>query len=312
MPAEGRPNRQSEIANRKSEMPGDLFDSAFLSRLEYLRVAVRQRFAGAAAGSRTGRRAGPGLEFAEHRAYAPGDDFRHVDWAAFGRLERLLLRLCQVEEDLSVWFLLDASASMATGRPPKFDHARRLAAALAYVGLAGLERVEILAVTEAVGAHLEAGRGRSHLTAVLDLLRGLSAGGRTDLLRAVQGFLPHAARTGLVVLLSDLLDPAGYERPMITLQGRGFDLWCLHVTDPADLAPDGLGDLAVEDAETREVLPAHLTADLRDRLKAEAARHAEEARAWCRARGIGYADAPTSVPVDEMVLGVLRRGGLLR
>jgi uncharacterized protein (DUF58 family) len=293
-------------------MTNDLFDSAFLARLEYLRVAVRQRFAGGAAGSRTGRRAGPGLEFAEHRAYAPGDDFRHIDWAAYGRLERLLLRLCQLEEDLSVYFLLDASASMGTGRPPKFDHARRLAAALAYVGLASLERVEIFAVTDGVGPHLEAGRGRSHLVGVLDFLRGLRAAGPTDLGRAVHAFLPHAARTGLVLLLSDLADPQGYDRPLLALQGRGFDLWCLRLADPADLAPDGLGDLAVEDAETHQVLAALLTADLRRRLLEEADRFAQEAQAWCRERGIGYAEAPTWVPVAEMVLDVLRRGGLLR
>ena len=95
----------------------ELFGSDFLRRLEYLRVVARRTFAGSAPGGRTGRRAGPGLEFAEHRDYSAGDDFRHVDWAAYGRLDRLLLRLCQQEEDLAIYFLLDASASMTTGSP---------------------------------------------------------------------------------------------------------------------------------------------------------------------------------------------------
>ena len=289
----------------------DIFGSDFLKRLEYLRVAARRVFTGTAAGSRTGRRTGPGLEFAEHRAYAAGDDYRYVDWAAYGRLERLLLRLCQQEEDLSIYFLLDTSASMATGRPPKFDHARRLAAALAYVGLASLERVRIVSFGAEVGAHLEAGRGKSHLVGVLDFLRGLRAGGPTDLERAVQTFLPHAPRAGLAVLISDLMDEAGYQRPLITLQTRGFDAWCLHVTDPSDVAPEGLGDLALEDAETGRVLGVHLTAEVRERLVAEAARFAADAKAWCLGRGIGYAEAATAVPVDEFVLGVLRRGGFL-
>jgi len=88
-------------------MADDLFDSEFLGRLEYLRIVARHLFAGTSAGSRAGRRTGPGLEFSEHRAYVAGDDFRHIDWAAFGRLERLLLRLCQQEEDLSIYFLLE-------------------------------------------------------------------------------------------------------------------------------------------------------------------------------------------------------------
>jgi uncharacterized protein (DUF58 family) len=290
----------------------ELFNSEFLQRLEYLRIVARRVFAGSVPGSRTGRRAGPGLEFAEHRAYSPGDDFRHIDWAAYGRLERLLLRLCQEEEDLAIYFLLDASASMGTGRPPKFDHARRLAAALAYVGLASLERVRLVAVDGGVRAHLEAGRGKSHILGVLDFLRGLAPGQQTDLARAVAAFLPHAPQTGLVVLISDLLDPAGHEKPFLTLQGQGFDVWCLHVTDPLDLAPAGLGDLAVSDAETKEVLGVHLTDEVRARLAAEAGKFRAEVQAWCLSRGIGYGEAPTQTPPDVLVLEVLRRGGLLR
>jgi uncharacterized protein (DUF58 family) len=291
----------------------DLFTSDFLQRLEYLRVVARRAFAGSVPGGRTGRRAGPGLEFAEHRDYAAGDDFRHIDWAAFGRLDRLLLRLCQQEEDLAIYFLVDASASMTTGAPPKFDHARRLAAALAYVGLAGLERVRIVAIDGGVRAHLEAGRGRGRILGVLDFLRGLEAGGPTDLAHAVEAFLPHAPQAGLAVLISDLLDPAGYQKPLATLQANGFDAWCLHVTDRADLAPVAAAtDLAVSDAETGDTLGVHLTDEWRERLAAQAARFKEEVGAWCRQRGLGYAEAPTSVAVDVLVLDVLRRGGLVR
>jgi uncharacterized protein (DUF58 family) len=289
----------------------DLFTSEFLQRLEVLRIVARRLFAGSAQGSRTGRRTGPGLEFAEHRGYVAGDDFRHIDWAAFGRLEKLILRLCQLEEDLSVYFLVDASASMGTGHPAKFDHARRLAAALAYVGLASLERIQVLAVSAGVRSHFEAGRDKSHILGVLDYLRGLAPGGETDLERSVQAFLPHAPRPGLAVLVSDLMDPAGYEKPLLTLQGQRFDVWCLHVTDLADLAPPGMGDIAVADAETGESLGVHLTQDLRERLAREAARFTAEARAWCLGREIGYAEAPTHVPADALVMDVLRRGGFL-
>jgi uncharacterized protein (DUF58 family) len=292
-------------------MPDDLFDSAFLQRLELVRVASRRAATGGGAGAHGGRRGGPGLEFAEHRAYAPGDDWRHVDWAAYGRLERLLVRLSEQEEDLAVTLLVDASASMSTGRPSKFDHARRLAAALAYVALAGLDSVRLVAVAAGVGPHLEVGRGKDHILAVLDFLRRLRAEGPTDLARSVDAFLPHAGRPGLVVLITDLLDAGGCEKPLGTLQSRGFDTWCLHVTDPADLAPAGTGDLAVADAETGRTMAVHLTADLRERLAAEAARYAAETRAWCLGRGVGYAEAPTSLPADTLILEVLRRGGLL-
>lgn len=290
----------------------ELFDSAFLSRLEYLRVVARRVFAGANPGSRTGKGAGPGLEFSEHRAYAPGDDWRQIDWAAYGRLDKLLLRLCRQEEDLSIYFMLDASGSMATGRPPKFDHARRLAAALAYIGLATLESVRLVAVDGGVKAHLEAGRGQGRILPVLDFLRGLEAKGPTDLARAVEGFLPHAPRTGLVVLISDFLDPSGWERSLAALVGRRFDLWCIQATDPSDLAPPGGGDLAVTDGETGETLAVHLTDEVRLRLAEAAARHKADLSAWCRSHGVNFAEAPTALPVDALVLEVLRHEGFLR
>jgi uncharacterized protein (DUF58 family) len=290
----------------------DLFDSAFLQRLEYLRIVSRRIVTGTSQGGRTGRRTGPGLEFAEHRAYVAGDDFRHIDWAAFGRLERLLLRLCQQEEDLAIHFLVDASASMGTGGPPKFDHARRVAAALAYVGLASLDRVRLVAIDDGVRSHKESGRGKSHILGVLEFLRGLTTGGRTDLARSVEAFLPHAPHGGLAVLISDFLDEAGYEKPLTTLQGRAFDVWCLQVTDPADLAPPGAGDLAATDAETGETLGIHLTDEVRRRIAGEAERFGRDLRGWCLSRSIGHAEAPTHVPADVLVLDVLRHGGLLR
>ena len=131
-------------------------------------------------------------------------------------------------------------------------------------------------------------------------------------MRGVEQFLPHAPQTGLVVLISDLLDPAGCERPMLALQGRGFEVWCLHVTDPADALPPGSGDAVITDAETGETLGVHLSEEVRERLAKAAADFKAETRVWCLARGIGYAEAPTHVPVDTLVMDVLRRGGFLR
>ena len=202
---------------------------------------------------------------------------------------------------------------MATGRRRRSSTTPgRLAAALAYVGLASLESVRLVAVDGGVRAHLEAGRGQGHILPVLDFLRGLAPGGRTDLARAVEGFLPHAPRTGLVVLVSDFLDPAGWDRPLAALVGRRFDLWCIQVTDAADLAPPGAGDLTVTDAETGESLPVHLSDDIRERVAAAAAQHKADLAAWCHGHDVGYAEAPTALPVDTLVLEVLRHGGFLR
>src|SRR5688500_1445964 len=106
------------------------FDDQFLKKLEYLHIVSRRAFTGHNRADRLTPTRGRGLEFADHRPYAPGDDFRHIDWKAYQRLGRLLLRLYDEERDLPIYLMLDVSRSMA--EPAKFDMARRLAAALCY------------------------------------------------------------------------------------------------------------------------------------------------------------------------------------
>ncbi len=119
-----------------------MFDAAFLKKLEHLRVISMRSFVGRDRADRLARKRGSGLEFADHRQYAPGDDVRHIDWKAYKRLNRLLLRLFDEEQDLPIYLFLDASRSMAADA--KFDQAKRLAAALCYIGLVHFDRVTIL------------------------------------------------------------------------------------------------------------------------------------------------------------------------
>src|SRR4051794_32184025 len=123
-----------------------LFDGDFLKKLEYLSLISRRVFRGSVLAQRRTKQMGGGIEFADHREYTPGDDFRHLDWNVYARHGDLLLKRFQEEEDLHVYFLLDCSRSMAFGNPPKFDLARRVTAALAFIALAGLGRIAGLAV----------------------------------------------------------------------------------------------------------------------------------------------------------------------
>src|SRR5918992_5978714 len=122
-----------------------LFDSDFLKKLEYLSLVSRRVFRGSILAQRRTMQLGGGIEFADHRQYAPGDDFRYLDWNVYARHGELLLKRFQEEEDLHVYFLLDCSRSMAYGEPSKFDLARQVTAALAYIALADLDRVAVAA-----------------------------------------------------------------------------------------------------------------------------------------------------------------------
>ena len=131
--------------------------------------------AGMMRANRASKRVGAGLEFADHRDYAAGDDLRYLDWNLYGRLGRLALRLFQEEEDLLIEVLVDASASMSVGSPPKLDLALQIGAALAYVGLANLDRVALTPLGDDQAPVLPPARGKGAILPILRFLDGVRA-----------------------------------------------------------------------------------------------------------------------------------------
>jgi len=282
-----------------------LLDPEFIRRLGRLRLHVQRRFAGAAGGARRSTRKGQSVEFADHRAYVPGDDIRRIDWNAYARLEELVLRLHVAEEDLSVHLLIDTSASMAG---EKLDTARRIAAALAYVGLAGSERVGVAPFAESVGAPLPPTRGRRRIGAVLRYLDELRADGETSLARSVEALLARRPRPGLAIVLSDLLDPGGYERPLDRLQAAKHELVIFHVLSQEELAPKGGGDYALVDRErgvrVEVSLDEHALRAYHKRLGA----FLSGVEGYARRRGAMYFRAGGEVSFEDAVLAYLRTG----
>ena len=185
------------------------FEDDFLKKLEYLHVVSKRAFAGQNRADRLTPKRGRGLEFADHRPYAAGDDFRHIDWKAYKRLNRLLLRLFDEERDLPIYLMIDVSRSMA--EPAKFDMARRIAAALCYIGLAHLDRLTILPFGRGLGRESSPGRGKGRIFRVFELLEALEAGARTDLRQSFKEFAGRPRQLGLTVIISDFLDPGGFE-----------------------------------------------------------------------------------------------------
>ncbi len=286
-----------------------LLDPAFLRRLARLRVVARRRFAGSAGGARRSLRRGASAEFADHRPYFAGDDVRRIDWNAYARLEELVLRLYVAEEELTLYLLLDTSRSLALGTPPKFDVARRIAAALGYLGLTGSERVAVVPFAGALGRGLPPARGARRVGALLRHLDALTPSGETDLARAVEQFLAGAPRPGVVAVISDLLDPGGYERALDRLAAARHEPVLFHVLDAEELAPTPGGDLVLVDAErgtrVEVTLDARAIAAYRARLDAFLA----GVRGYAKRRGFAYVLAGGDVPFEEALLAWLRSDG---
>ncbi len=287
-----------------------LFDPEFLQKLETLSLVSRRRVRGLQRGERRSTVQGRGIEFDDYRAYQPGDDYRYIDWNIVSRLDRLFVKLFSEEEDLDVHLLLDTSRSMAAGTPSKLALASRLAAAIGYIGLANLDRVAITAFTSATGPRLGRLRGRARAFDLFRFLDGLVPAGDTNLALSLRHHLAAARRRGLLILISDLLDPHGYEAGL--LLARRFQTFLIHVLADEELQPRLAGDLRLVDVETGRAV--EITAD-QEALRAYAEARDAYLRGierFCFRHGIDYLRTASSVPAEEIVLRYLRQGGLLR
>jgi uncharacterized protein (DUF58 family) len=300
------------------------FDQAFLKKLEYLHIVAKKVFSGRLRAERRSRKTGAGIEFADHRAYTPGDDLRYLDWAVYGRMNRLLLRLFEEEEDLYIYILIDSSRSMrhgssssllsrgADGRIAKLGYAAQVAAALAYVGLSNLDRVALYSFSSGLGDLVPPTRGKGRIFKVFEFLAALTPSGDTDLKASIGEFVHRTRRRGVVVVLSDFYDPQSYEEGLNLLRYHRFEPAVLQIIDPREAKPALRGDLELFDLESGELRQVTLTDAM---CAAYASAHADYCRtleAFCSSRGIGYMRADTDVPFEDLVLRVLREGGFVR
>jgi len=285
------------------------FQDDFLKKLEYLHVVSRREFAGQNRADRRTPKRGRGIEFADHRPYTPGDDFRHIDWNTYRRLNRLLLRMFDEEQDLPIYLVLDVSASMA--EPSKFDMARRLAAALCYVGLAHLDRLTIITFTKGLAHESSPGRGKGKIFRVFELLEKMEAGGPTDLRASCKEFAARSRQIGLTVVISDFLDSTGADVGLKILRTLGHDVFAVHVTSRGDRDPGAFGDARFVDAETGELRDLEVTPRLADAYMQAWEKHTEELVRFCGRYGIGYVRADAERPFEEIVLKAFRQGRFL-
>ncbi len=306
------PDPAAPDAVRAAGPEDDLLDPGFLETLERLSLVSRRRLRGGQRGERRSLLRGRGIEFADHRAYEPGDDYRYIDWNIASRLDRLFVKLFSEEEDLNVTILVDVSASMAAGTPSKLGLAKHLAAAIGYIGLVNLDRVGVTAFTSAPGPRLSRLRGRARAADLLRFLGGLRPSGETDLGRSLRRLLTDAKRRGLLVLLSDLLDPRGYAEGLRLAHHHRFQTFLIHILAEEELAPQLGGDLRLIDVETRRAV--EVTVDAEALRSYAAARDAffREIERFCFRYGIDYLRTVSSTAPDTLVLQYLRQAGLLR
>jgi uncharacterized protein (DUF58 family) len=289
-----------------------LLSHDFLRRLDQFRLAPNQPARGHLKGLHRSNRAGSGMEFKDYRPYADGDDLKRVDWRAYLRLERLVVKLFVEEADLPIYLVLDCSASMAIGLPSKFDYGRKVAAALAHIGFINMDRVSLIAVADGVVRDRSGMRGKDQSWPAFGFLEGLRAAGSTALAVALRRYFALPRAHGLTVVISDFLDPAGFEPALDVLRNLRQDVLALHLVAREELEPEFAEEVELVDAEDGSTLVERVTPALVAAYRQALEQHGAALDAYCSRQGWGYVRAVTDSSFEDLVLRALRKEGLVK
>lgn len=276
-------------------------DPATLASISGLDLVAKTVVDGFVAGLHRSPDFGFSQEFAEYRAYTPGDDLRHVDWNVFARSERVYLKRYRGETNTQLLILLDASASMSFGSHAvnKLDYARYLAASLCYLAHAQRDAAGLIVFDEDVQNYVAPSTRQGQLFRLLHAIEGCRTGTRTDFTKPFAHFLNFMRRRGLVVVISDY-----YEKPEVIiktiepLRFRGNEVILFQVLDPQEIAPEFRAPVLLTDMETSgtlEVSPEYARSEYRHKIGA----HIQALRDQAKSAGMDYFLMDTGRPLDE-------------
>jgi uncharacterized protein (DUF58 family) len=292
-------------------MADALISERLLRQAERLTIRLRRPGRGVATGEHRGRGQTTSLEVSDHRAYAPGDDFRRVDWNAFARLDTLNVKLAEPRQNLTLHLLVDCSPSMDFGLPAKSRLAQQIAACLAYVALAQLDSVRVYGVHGPGLTRSPRYSGKGQAADALRRVQALQHGHTTDLAHALNAFTAAHPEPGVLVLLSDLLSPTEFKTQLRQVSAAGCEVVLVHILSQAELQPSLAGNFELVDSETgarRRIgaTPEAMAAYQRG-LVAWRARLVED----CRAVGGRYVPLASDQPIESVLLSDLRRSGVI-
>ena len=288
-----------------------LLDTKFLKQIARLQIRSENVFRGKFKGERRSLNRGASVEFADYRTYELGDDLRHIDWNVYARLDRLFLKLFNAEEDLPIHILIDNSTSMDFGQPTKLETAKRIAAALSYIGLISFDRVSVYTFSDQLKPIASLVYGKSQFPKLSQAIEGITDGGQTHLTRCLQRFVTEIKGTGVGIIISDFWDMDGYERGVKQLLSRSFDLTLIHLLSDEEIQPRLSGELQLADAETGQskeiTVNEGALAGYTERLNA----FCENLKRYCLNRGVTYIRMNQQTPIEQFILHDLRRRGFI-
>ncbi len=298
--------------------PDPLLSPSFMHRLDRLDMLSRKMLRGKLQGERRSKKKGQSVEFADYRSYVVGDDLRHIDWNLYARLDKLFLRLFMEEEDLSVSIVLDVTKSMDFGEPNKLLYAKRVAAALGYIGLTHYNRVNLYTFADTITDMAQGMRGRRPIPRMLSFLQGQQPVEGENVSGNFAGACKRLAmiqrQPGVIILLSDFFDKGDMAEALRYLGGEKHDVYAIQLLAPQEVDPakgNILGDLRLRDIEDGDIAEVSVSPALLRRYKTNLQAYCQHVREQCLRRGVAYMISETDVPFETLVLKYLRQRGLL-
>jgi len=280
-------------------------DEAFLRKLETLRILAHKGLKGKNTGLHKTVKSGSSQEFLDYRKYHPGDDLRYLDWNVYGRLSKLMIKLFHAEEDLSIHILVDMSFSMKSGNPSKEIYAKKIIAALSYIGLANLDQVGLTSFSSKLGLTKSPERGKQVYSSIIHYLNTLNVHGSTDFNTALKKYAGSCKKGGIAIVISDLLDENGYESGLKSMISAKFNTTLIQILDPEEISPTLKGYCTLKDVESGQQQTIFINTKTLASYKKTMTKYLSGVHDFCRKNNIDYHLADTNIKFEDFLLGYL-------
>lgn len=293
-------------------MAEPLLTPTFIRQLDRLELQTRRILGGVMKGERRSKRKGVSIDFADYRQYTSGDDLRFLDWNIYGRLDRLFIKIFHEEQDLQAHILLDASKSMDFGEANKLAFAKRLAAAIAYIGLSNTDKIGISCFQAGTKQIFQPARGQHQIRRMLAFLDKIEADGETSLHATAREFSLRVTGRSVVIIISDFLDPAGFQPALRWLMRPNYDVHVIHTLAPEEIDPKIGGHVELLDIESGHKVELTINARLKEIYTSNVEAYCSQIQEFCGKYGMSYSLVRTDATLEDVILKRLRESGLVK
>ncbi len=287
-----------------------IFDTEFLKKLDTIAINVRMLMSEGGGGNRKSRSKGSSVEFSDFREYAIGDDFRRIDWNAYGRFDKLFVKLFMEEQEALINIFVDSSKSMSYGIPKKSELSLKLAGILSFLALNNLDRVCINSISSEAIKQSTAVTGRSMFDRCITFLENINFAGATDINSCIKK--KDFRSRGMSVIISDFFTSGGIEDAVKYLLYKKQDVFLIHVLSPEELKPELEGQVRLLDSETGKVMDVAITPALLRQYQAKLSEFNNQIREFCSKLGASYIQVSSADSIEKIVFEQFTEAGVIR